>query len=387
MASQLSSSIPQLNPSEYYSAVADRDGIVREIAHGLAGITDTSFISWYYECCTDFYFRKSARRSPRSLSALARTDSEVAFAIHEQLTDRYVSYCDRIVRQEFESHFDSEIQFLQAKYKHQMRRAIDGHLHLARSIRAVATELQNGLPLFLSARAGDNWLLTDEFNFNPTRSGNPPYVAAKLLAHALHFQHLLIEFDKIEINIKDSSSNLNKKPLSVVNVEGERNSNWSSCDIIKELDDASLQRVTEESIGIEIPAIEVQENQNLLDETTELKKKTRKPRGGDVAEREDIALDLAAGITTKECDHIASERLHLCPPGTPFKKQSGANAIIWAFAEALKSEGCATVTMPGLANLIGRRYGYVVGSKFTDKASKTYHDNRVKSLREAIRNL
>lgn len=112
---------------------------------------------------------------------------------------------------------------------------------------------------------------------------------------------------------------------------------------------------------------------------------SRKPRGGDAVDREDISLGLAAGITTEECDRIVSEQLHLCPPGTPFKKQSGANAMIWAFAEALKGEDCATVTMPELANLIGRRYGYVVGSKLTDKASKTYHDNRVRSLREAIR--
>lgn len=148
----------------------------------------------------------------------------------------------------------------------------------------------------------------------------------------------------------------------------------------------------QDMVGVELQIAETDSLENLEQHDSPLQTEagsskssaSKKGRGGEEADRSPVLLDIEAGIPTSECDRIAST-IHLCPPETPYEKQTDGHTRIWAFATALKEEDCAKGAMPQLAKLLGKRYGYIVGNKLTDKPNKTNFRPLVDKIRAEIK--
>lgn len=212
-----------MKTADYYDAIADYTGVVREIANEINGLTLDGFRRWYYSSCEDFYYRQAVqlaspdravrvgrRKKGKFLPPFEGEKSVRADRLAQRLVSRlYVLRKLRMVRNTFTLFFDNETAVLARRHARHLDRASDKRLYLAQRLAELSQELHPFVRMLRDARAGNTWLSKLSFAFDPRPLANAPRTTSQILARALHFSVLLAEYEiqRVEDNATELADN------------------------------------------------------------------------------------------------------------------------------------------------------------------------------------
>lgn len=93
------------------------------------------------------------------------------------------------------------------------------------------------------------------------------------------------------------------------------------------------------------------------------------------------------GFRTEHCDQLA-EKLDLCPPDKSFELVDNANTKIWILVSAIigsdKEEAYSLKNARKLTEILGRRYGYTVSLKLSNKNTNKEYETSLPLIKDAI---